>query len=185
MARSLLKSPDIEQVTGYDLSVDLVQTFYDEARAANKAPPCLPGKLELAVDGTTDVVVIVLVNERQCESVCFGDGDSSLTTLLRDGACVVVSSTVSAAWAKSAEERLASRNVQFVDSPISGGAVRANRSANRFFRGDLSDSSRLNSIEHTSSFTTEAKYRSLLQDMTKVCRWLTPCFERWGRKYTS
>jgi len=139
MARSLLKSPDIEQVTGYDLSVDLVQTFYDEAKAANKAPHCLPEKLELAVDGTTDVVVIVLVNERQCESVCFGDGDSSLTTLLRDGACVVVSSTVSAAWAKSAEERLASRNVQFVDSPISGGAVRANRSANRLFRGDLID----------------------------------------------
>ena len=134
MARSLLTAPDIDQVTGFDLSPELVETFYNDAKAANKAPPSLPEKLELAnyVDGTTDVVVIVLVNERQCESVCF-DGESSLTTLLRDGACVVVCSTVSAAWAKSAEERFASRNVQFVDSPISGGAVRANRSANFCF----------------------------------------------------
>ena len=67
MARSLLTAPDIDQVTGFDLSPELVETFYNDAKAANKAPPSLPEKLELAnyVDGTTDVVVIVLVNERK------------------------------------------------------------------------------------------------------------------------
>jgi len=122
MARSLLRSSSISQVSGFDLSTQLVQSFYDEAHAAGKSTSSLSSELtvENFVDETTDVVLIVLVNEAQCQSVC-----NNLVSIMRENSCVVVSSTVSAAWSKSAEAKFAEKNIQFCDCPISGGSVRA------------------------------------------------------------
>ncbi|ACI64736.1 predicted protein, partial [Thalassiosira pseudonana CCMP1335] len=72
-----------------------------------------------------DVVLLVLVNEAQCQATCFENNGVNLLSLLREGACVVVSSTVSAKWSKSAHEQFAKCNIRFCDCPISGGAVRA------------------------------------------------------------
>ena len=67
-----------------------------------------------------------MVNEAQCTAVCFGGKDNvNLLSILSEGSCVIVSSTVSAAFSKSAAEKFASK-IQFCDCPISGGAVRAN-----------------------------------------------------------
>lgn len=126
MARSLLRSPAVDEVAGFDLSPALASSFHSDAAAAGKATPTLPSTLTLDrfVDGSTDVVLLVLVNEAQCEVTCFG-GDANLISILREGSCVVVSSTVSAEWTKSAFDRFAARNVRFLDCPVSGGAVRA------------------------------------------------------------
>ena len=129
MARSLLKSPAVTEVTGFDLSSDAVSSFYADAKAAGKATPALPSELTLDnfVNASSDVVLIVLVNEAQCQSTCFGSGNNNinLLSLLREGSTVIVSSTVSAVWSKSAAEQFATKNIQFLDCPISGGAVRA------------------------------------------------------------
>lgn len=126
MARSLLRCSSIETVVGFDLSTQLVRSFYVEAHAAGKSTSPLPSemKVENFVDNFTDVVLVVLVNEAQCQSVCF-EGEHNLLSILREGSCVVISSTVSAAWSKSAEKIFLRNNIQFCDCPISGGSVRA------------------------------------------------------------
>lgn len=128
MARCLLRSSVIEEVAGFDLSRDLVSNFYAEAKESGKATPELPSKyvLEKFVTKDTDVVLIVLVNESQCNSVCFeNENDTNLESLLRPGSVVILSSTVPPAWSKKASERFAGKNIGFCDCPISGGPVRA------------------------------------------------------------
>lgn len=126
MARSLTRSSAVEEVSGFDLSSDRVSSFYDDAKAVGKATPTLSSKLTLDnfITGSTDVVLIVLVNEAQCEATCFG-GDVNLLSIMREGSCVIVSSTVSAEWSKAASEKFTNKNIQFCDCPVSGGAVRA------------------------------------------------------------
>jgi len=126
MARSLLRSPSIQHVSGFDLSPEIVSKFYAEAKEAGKATPDLSSDLTLDkfVTNGTDVVLIVLVNEAQCNSVCF-ENAINLASILRPGCCVILSSTVTAAWSKSAYKRFAEKQIQFCDCPISGGPVRA------------------------------------------------------------
>lgn len=133
MARSMLLCPEVNKVAGFDLSPELVTKFYNDAVAAGKAPTGNPPsseqpyKLSNFVSSETDVVVIVLVNETQCRSVCFGSGsgEENLISLMKPKSCVFLSSTVTPAFAKSAFEQFASNDIQFVDCPMSGGPVRA------------------------------------------------------------
>ena len=131
MARSLLRSPAVSSVSGYDLSRDLASSFYSDASAAGKArPPSLPPSpyaLGDFVDRGTDVVLIVLVDESQCQSTCFGGGGGKVDLLssMREGSVVIVSSTVSASWCASAASRFAERGIRFLDCPVSGGSIRA------------------------------------------------------------
>jgi len=128
MARALLESSVTRQVVGYDVSPDLAQAFYRESEAAGKQPAQMqhpPTSLSEAVTDETDFVVVVLQNEPQCEQVCFGASKENLVELLRPGACVVLCSTVTASWTRVAHSKFAERNIAFVDSPISGGPVRA------------------------------------------------------------
>lgn len=130
MARSMLRSPQVNKVSGFDLSSDLVSQFHQDAVSAGKAiaddVPSLPFKLSNFVSKTTDVVVVVLVNETQCNTVCFdGNDDENLITLMKPKSCVFISSTVTPAFAKSAYEKFAEKGIQFVDCPMSGGPVRA------------------------------------------------------------
>jgi len=126
MARSLLRSPSIGNVSGFDLSPEIVSQFYAEAKEAGKATSDIPSELTLEnfVTKETDVVLIVLVNEAQCNSVCF-ENDVNLESILRPGSTVILSSTVTPAWSKKACKRFAQNEIQFCDCPISGGPVRA------------------------------------------------------------
>jgi putative dehydrogenase len=139
MARSLLKCSAIQHISGFDLSPDLVASFYEDALACGKAMPSLSRPptttntiltIDNFVHESTNIVLLVLVNEAQCQHTCFGGGgdrnsNNNLLSILSEGSCVVVSSTVSAAWCKSAAQQFATKKIQFVDCPISGGAVRA------------------------------------------------------------
>lgn len=134
MARSLLASSSTSTVMAYDRSADLVSAFHEEAVALGKgggSSSTPPKSLGDVVNCDTDAVVLVLVNEDQCEDVCFGGdggGDSNsinLRSLLPKGSCVILCSTVTAKWAKSAALRFGSSGIKFVDCPVSGGPARA------------------------------------------------------------
>lgn len=127
MARALLESSVSKQVHGYDHATSLVDAFYDDAVRAGKASPTKATKLAQAVTTETHFVLLALQNEPQCQAVCFDDADESscLFTLLPAGACVILSSTVTAVWAQKAAQKFATKDIYFVDCPISGGPVRA------------------------------------------------------------
>lgn len=113
MARSL-------RTAGYDVGVhdlraDVAAAFARDGGTAFAA--C--GELAAAVD----VLVGVVVNAAQVESVLFGaDGAAGR---LRPGAVFVMCSTVDPSWSAELEGRLAEKGVLYLDAPISGGAVRA------------------------------------------------------------
>ena len=124
MARALLESDATKTVVGYDKNHQAVDIFFAEARAAKKSFPSVPKSLSDAITSETNIVVISLVNEEQCEQVCFG-GDENLWKLLPKGSCVVLTSTVTAMWAKKADTTFRAAGIHFVDSPVSGGPARA------------------------------------------------------------
>ena len=133
MARSLLRSPAVATMSAFDLNQSAVESFY--ADAGNKAS-CQyhdfmdVNRLDSYISNDIDVVLLALLNENQCESIIFNDcppHHTSLVSLLKPGAVIVVTSTVSASWVQSANQRLGShtKSIRFIDAPISGGAVRA------------------------------------------------------------
>jgi hypothetical protein len=93
MACALLAASITRCVTGYDKSVDAVKTFFGESQAAKKAPSSMPSTMASAITESTDFVVLSLVNQGQCEQVCFGEGEN-LLNLVPKGSCVVMTSTV-------------------------------------------------------------------------------------------
>ena len=119
MARALLRSPDILSVTGYDLNQSLVQEFHAEAQAVGKSKSY--ESLKDAVDGS-NVILIVLVNEKQCRSVCNELLNNSIMT---SSQCLVLCSTVSPAFARGIQKEFAAVGIDVLDCPISGGPVRA------------------------------------------------------------
>ena len=94
MARAMLNSSITSRVVGYDRSSPLVDAFHQEASAAGKAAHSPPTLLKEAVSADTNFVVLALVNESQCQQVCFGMDQDNLFNLLPDGSCVILCSTV-------------------------------------------------------------------------------------------
>jgi 3-hydroxyisobutyrate dehydrogenase-like beta-hydroxyacid dehydrogenase len=149
MARALLDDPSgvVQCVVGFDKSRTAVDAFFEEAKRKGKAGRDSPPRtLRDAVTlGPTDMVVVVilsLLDEGQCESVCFGGGGDDDSTndnnhqeedrcclydVLPDGSCIILTSTVTAGWAKRANDRFQRRGVHFCDCPVSGGPDRARR----------------------------------------------------------
>ena len=82
MARALLDSEMTDTVVGYDMSVEAVQRFYEEAQKVHKATTQMPASLEDSIAADTNITIISLVNESQCEQVCFG-GDKNLLKLVK------------------------------------------------------------------------------------------------------
>ncbi len=70
-----------------------------------------------------DVVVSVVVNAAQTETVLFGDGGAAAA--LARGSVFVMCSTVDPNWSIALEARLADQGILYLDAPISGGAARA------------------------------------------------------------
>ena len=82
--------------------------------------------IKAAVEGCSAVIVLV-VNDKQVESVLFGKGGA--VEGLAPGAVIIQSSTIPAAYAKTCGERLLEQGFEMIDAPVSGGAVGA-RSGN-------------------------------------------------------
>lgn len=76
-----------------------------------------------AVARACDVVISVVVNAAQTDSVLFGE--SGAAAALEPGGLFVMCSTVDPNWSVALEGRLAERGILYLDAPISGGAARA------------------------------------------------------------
>ncbi len=73
-----------------------------------------------------DVVVSVVVNAAQTESVLFGDsGQGGCVASMKPGSVFVMCSTVDPNWSVALETRLAALGILYIDAPISGGAAKA------------------------------------------------------------
>ncbi|XP_075514401.1 uncharacterized protein LOC142549368 [Primulina tabacum] len=115
MAKHLLESNFC--VVGYDVYQPTLSRFANEGGIAGSSPA------EVSKD--VDVLVIMVTNEYQAESVLFGDHGA--VTALPCGASVIISSTVSPAFIRQLEPRLhnENKNLKLVDAPVSGGVKRA------------------------------------------------------------
>ncbi|MFP1625604.1 L-threonate dehydrogenase [Streptomyces sp. 5K101] len=113
MARSLRDA-------GYDVGVHDLRPEVATAFARDGGTAfASPGELAAAVD----VLVGVVVNAAQVESVLFGAEGAAAR--LRRGAVFVMCSTVDPGWSAGLEKRLAEQGALYLDAPISGGAARA------------------------------------------------------------
>ena len=93
MGRALIRSPLTKCVVGYDKDIEAVESFFLEAISSNKASTSANLSLAEAVKDGTNFVILSLLNEQQCEQVCFGE-DHNLLRLMPKGSCVVLTSTV-------------------------------------------------------------------------------------------
>jgi len=114
---------------GFELSVFDVRSEAAQAFAAEGGTACTT-LAELAA--RSDVVVSVVVNAAQTESVLFGSGASGgsgggdgCAAAMKPGGVFVMCSTVDPNWSIALEARLAARGLLYLDAPISGGAARA------------------------------------------------------------
>ncbi len=73
----------------------------------------------------TDIVVSFVVDDRQTESVLFGD--FGLAAALRPGSVVVACSTMPPDYVRALAPRLAERRVTLIDAPVTGGMVGAQK----------------------------------------------------------
>ncbi|MDQ1006698.1 putative dehydrogenase [Streptomyces sp. V4I23] len=113
MARSLRSAG--YDVGVHDLRPDVAAAFAHDGGTAFASPG------ELAAE--VDVLVGVVVNAAQVESVLFGAEGAA--GRLRPGTVFVMCSTVDPGWSAELEKRLAEKDVLYLDAPISGGAARA------------------------------------------------------------
>jgi len=73
-----------------------------------------------------DVIVSVVVNAAQTESVLFGNGSTpGCAASMKPSSVFIMCSTVDPNWSVALEARLEALGLLYVDAPISGGAARA------------------------------------------------------------
>jgi L-threonate 2-dehydrogenase len=102
----------------FDVRADAAQIF------ANDGGTACASLVELGK--TSDVVVSVVVNAAQTESVLFGNsGADGCAAAMKPGSVFVMCSTVDPNWSVALEARLAALGILYIDAPISGGAAKA------------------------------------------------------------
>ncbi len=117
MAQSLRRAGHVVNV--FDVRTDVAQKF-----AAEGGMACA----SLAdIAKASDVLVSVVVNAAQTESVLMGDGgaQSGCINHLKPGSVFVMCSTVDPAFSVDLEKTLNAKGLLYIDAPISGGAAKA------------------------------------------------------------
>jgi L-threonate 2-dehydrogenase len=113
MAQSLRRAGHAPYV--FDVRADVAQAFANSGGTACKS---------LAELGAAcDVVVSVVVNAAQTESVLFGQDGCAAS--MKPGSVFIMCSTVDPNWSVALEARLAGLGILYIDAPISGGAAKA------------------------------------------------------------
>ena len=113
MAQSLRRAGHSPSV--FDIRADISAAFAKDGGTACKT---------LAELGNScDVIVSVVVNAAQTESVLFGADGCAAT--MKPGSVFVMCSTVDPNWSVVLEARLAALGILYIDAPISGGAAKA------------------------------------------------------------
>jgi 3-hydroxyisobutyrate dehydrogenase len=113
MAKSLVRAG--HAVTGCDVS--------QEARSRLMAHGGQVASTPAEAAAEADIVVSVVVNAAQTETVLFGDDGA--VGAMRSGAVAISSATVAPDEAKSFAARAEAKGVLYLDAPISGGSVKA------------------------------------------------------------
>jgi L-threonate 2-dehydrogenase len=113
MAKSLRRAGHAPHV--FDLRHEVAVAFAAQGGTAS------PSLAELGA--ACDVVVSVVVNAAQTESVLFGPEGCAAT--MKPGSVFVMCSTVDPNWSVALEARLANMGILYLDAPISGGAAKA------------------------------------------------------------
>ena len=113
MAQSLRRA-------GYHVHVSDVRAEAAQAFAAEGGTACAhPADVAAACE----VLVSVVVNAAQTESVLFGEHGAAAA--MKPGCVFVMCSTVDPGWSVALERRLADLGLLYLDAPISGGAAKA------------------------------------------------------------
>jgi 3-hydroxyisobutyrate dehydrogenase len=113
MARSLKRHGFCVHV--FDVRAEVAQAFAAEGGVACVSPA------ELAAH--CDVIVSVVVNAAQTESVLFGE--QGCAAAMKPSSTFVMCSTVDPNWSVALEARLGDMGMLYIDAPISGGAAKA------------------------------------------------------------
>lgn len=115
MATHLVKSDFCVQ--GYDVYKPTLSRFEKAGGLIGSSPA------EVSKD--VEVLIVMVTNEIQAESVLYGV-DGAVSVLL-PGASIILSSTVSPAFVTKLELRLQNENkgLKLIDAPVSGGVIRA------------------------------------------------------------
>ncbi|MHB1199306.1 MAG: L-threonate dehydrogenase [Polaromonas sp.] len=103
------------RVHACDVRAQAVQDFAADGGVACASPAQLAAACE--------VVVSVVVNAAQTDSVLFGEHGAAAA--MTPGSVFVMCSTVDPAWSIALETRLAGQGIHYIDAPISGGAAKA------------------------------------------------------------
>jgi 3-hydroxyisobutyrate dehydrogenase len=113
MAKNLLKHG--HKVTGVDPSA-VARDAFKAAGGTIADTPAVAAK-------SADVVVIAVVNDKQVQTVLFGENGAA--GALKKGGLVMQCATVPAAFARALGERLTKCGIELLDAPMSGGRARA------------------------------------------------------------
>ena len=113
MAQSLRRAGYHVHVS--DVRAEAAQAFAAEGGTAGAHPA--------DVAAACEVLVSVVVNAAQTESVLFGEHGAAAA--MKPGSVFVMCSTVDPGWSVALERRLADLGLLYLDAPISGGAAKA------------------------------------------------------------
>jgi L-threonate 2-dehydrogenase len=113
MAGSLLRAGF--KVAGCDVDPKAVQAFGAAGGQAAASPA--------QVAYHADIVVVVVVNAAQTQTVLFGPDGAAAA--MKEGAVVISSATMAPDAARTLAAQAAERGLLYIDAPISGGAVKA------------------------------------------------------------
>ncbi|MBD3678742.1 MAG: NAD(P)-dependent oxidoreductase [Rhodobacteraceae bacterium] len=111
MAESLVRAG--HEVYGADIDAEKVADFASKGGHA----------FDDLGDGKADILVCVVLNAQQTETVLYGGPDYA--GCLAEGGVIVSCATVPPAFAKAMEAQATARGLAYLDAPISGGAIRA------------------------------------------------------------
>jgi L-threonate 2-dehydrogenase len=113
MAQSLRRAG--HEVHVFDVRTEVVSAFVKDGGVECQSVADLAAQC--------DVVVSVVVNAAQTESVLFGDNGCAAS--LKAGSVFVMCSTVDPNWSVALEAKLEPLGIHYIDAPISGGAAKA------------------------------------------------------------
>lgn len=104
------------QTHGFDINPSQTERFLADGGA--------PGNLH-AIANKIDALVVVVLNAAQTESVLFGENGAVQN--MKPGSVVLACATVPPDFARDMEARCNERSVLYLDSPISGGSIKASQ----------------------------------------------------------
>ena len=116
MARSIVRAG--HSVWGFDIRENVTQEFAKETGHTQSFEQ---------IAGEIDVAVIVVLNAAQAADILFGE--AGIVRQMKPGAVIVNCVTVSPEDARLAASRCAQTGLEYLDAPISGGAIKAGEGA--------------------------------------------------------